>query len=71
MFYNPCRKYFCKYVESHEVDGSPWQRQADDLLMTIMCRRGLFGSDGEIWLCNLCTFATRMIKVLFSYFTLV
>ena len=26
-------------------------------------------SDEKTWLCNLCTFATRMIKVLFSYFT--
>lgn len=58
-----CRKYFCKYVESikYLLDSASF----DDSDKTIMYR-GICVD--KMWLCNLCTFATRLIKVLFSYF---
>lgn len=58
-----CRKYFCKYVESikYLLDSASF----DDSDKTIMYR-GICVD--KMWLCNLCTFATRPIKVLFSYF---
>lgn len=58
-----CRKYFCKYVESikYLLDSASF----DDSDKTIMYR-GICVDN--MWLCNLCTFATRPIKVLFSYF---
>lgn len=59
-----CRKYFCKYVESikYLLDSAFF----DDSDKTIMYRGNLCWQ--KMWLCNLCTFATRPIKVLFSYF---
>ena len=41
----------------------------DDGDKTIMYRE-LVLTGKKMWLCNLCTFATRPIKVLFSYFKL-
>lgn len=61
-----CRKYFCKYVESikYLLDSASF----DDSDKTIMYRGVCVD---KMWLCNLCTFATRPIKVLFSYFKIV
>lgn len=58
-----CRKYLCNYVESikYLLDSASF----DDSDKTIMYR-GICVD--KMWLCNLCTFATRPIKVLFSYF---
>lgn len=70
VFY--CRKYFCKYVESIKyllnsaflfdgVGGATGKKEIKTIMYIETCV-------DKTWLCNLCTFATRPIKVLFSYF---
>lgn len=67
VFY--CRKYFCKYVESIKYllisasldDGRQIKRNKNNNVQKSLVV-------DKTWLCNRCTFATRPIKVLFSYF---
>lgn len=66
VFY--CRKYFCKYVESikYLLNFAFFLTAATEKeIKTIMY---IGTCVDKMWLCNFCTFATRPIKVLFSYF---
>lgn len=59
-----CRNDFCKYVE-YSIKYLLSSASFGNNDKTIMYRRTCVN---KMWLCNLCTFATRPIKVLFSYF---